>query len=517
LSRIELFFVRAETFPPRYRLHKYWGKKPVNVVAAYLRAFSSEGDTILDPFCGSGVSISEAIGLGRRAVGIDLNPIAVRIARTRLRTVSLERLDRAMAEVEARMLPRVDPLRRTTCDRCGGDATIVSTVFDRTEPMRVKLICECSRKGWERAIRSGERARVLADDLQIPEHPDAPLFFGWQMQKLRRAGLSRFSELFSRRNLFVLAHLRRAILDLEDPRSRDLLLLTFTANLAQCTRMIADYSGGAGGPSWKLNSYWVPRSWQELDVWHYFTNRYDKTRAAVADMRALLAKSSTGERDARLHCGDSAEVIAKQVRPGSIDFVFTDPPYGGEGIQYGELSMLWNLWLGDTQQLEREIAFNPYQAKDERFYAAGLERAFTATARALRREGHMAVTFNNKEIGVWEALMRACKTAGFSLEGVAPLSRSAPAVTEKNAAAAPKADLVLLFSKKPPRPRRARFSLERSVGRAVRRLEGDVTMRKIQDLVLCDWFTACYADDASPPRFGAREIEAVLDQRRLRR
>jgi adenine-specific DNA methylase len=516
MRQIELPLVQAETFPPRYRLHKYWGKKPANVVAAYFAQLTREGDTVLDPFCGSGVTVAEAIVAGRRAVGIDLNPIAVHIARTRLRTVPLSRLDAALARVEERMAPLVEPLRSTSCDRCGGRAVIVSTVFDREEPKRVKVTCRCSRSSWERAIRPGERSRASSRDYRIPDHPDAPLFFGWQMQKLRRAGLSRFSDLFTRRNLFVLAHLRRAILEIDDARCRDLLLLTFTANLAQCTRMIADYSGAAGGPSWKLNSYWIPKVWQDLDVWHYFTNRYRKTRAAVADMQRALAHSSMGEGDARLLCGDAAEKIRTEVEKGSIDFVFTDPPYGGEGIQYGELSMLWNLWLGQEERLEREIAFNPFQQKDERFYAEGLARVFSRTFDALRSGGLMAVTFNNKEMEVWESLMRACRQAGFSLEAVAPLTRSAPSVTEKNAARAPKADVVLLFSKRPPRARRARFSLERAVAGAVRRLDGAFTLRQVQDLVLCEWFTACYGDDR-PPRFGAAEIEALLDQRRTRR
>jgi adenine-specific DNA methylase len=511
--RIELPLVEAETFPPRYRLHKYWGKKPANVVAAYIEAFSRKGETVLDPFCGSGVSVAEAIASGRKAVGIDLNPVAVRITRTRLRTVPLELLDRAFLALEARMGPLVDPLCKTTCDRCGGQASIVSTVFDSTEPQRVKLACSCFKKVWERAIADRERQLVTRTDLSIPKYPDAPLFFGWQMQKLRRAGLERFSDLFTAKNLFVLAHLRRAILDLDDDRCRDLLLLTFTANLAQCTRMIADYSGAAGGPSWKVNSYWVPKVWQDLDPWHYFANRFQKTRAAVADMIDVLANSDTGEDDARIFCGDSASTIEREVEPSSIDFVFTDPPYGGEGIQYGELSMLWNLWLGEQESMEREIAFNPYQQKDEHFYAGGLARVFAATARALKPAGLMAVTFNNKELEVWEALMRACREAGFALEGVAPLSRSAPAVTEKNAAKAPKADLVLLFSKRSVASRRGRFSLDRSVRAAVRRLERDgsaPSTRQIQDLVLCDWFTACYGDRSEAPRFSAVEIEDVL-------
>lgn len=505
--------VEAETFPPRYRLHKYWGKKPANVIAAYVQAFTRPGERILDPFCGSGVTVAEAAIAGRSAVGIDLNPVAVQIGRTRMRPVPVETLDAAFERLKQRMLPIVAPLRRTDCRDCGEEALILSTVWERTQPVRVKTACGCRSSVDVRPITPSERRRARGFDLAPPPHPDGPLFFGWQMQKLARAGLSRFSDLFTPKNLYILAHLRQAISAVTDARVRDLLLVTFTANLAQCTRMIADFRGAGGGPSWKLNSYWVPKVWQELDPWHYFANRLRKTRAALLDVQAALRGS---EPDARFFLGDAAEVLQRHVEPESIDFVFTDPPYGGEGIQYGELSMLWNLWLERPQRMEREIAFNPFQDKDAAFYERGLRRVFRKVHRALKSTGHLAVTFNNKESAVWEALMRACREAGFALESASPLARSAPAVTEKNAAAAPKVDVVLLFSKKGRRLRRREFSLDRSVDAAVKRLRRDAkdfTTRQVQDLVVCDWFAAAYEDETSPPALGARAIEEALRQR----
>src|SRR5262249_30043933 len=46
-------------------------------------AFTAAGDTVVDPFCGSGTVLVEAMGLGRRALGVDASPLAVAIARTR--------------------------------------------------------------------------------------------------------------------------------------------------------------------------------------------------------------------------------------------------------------------------------------------------------------------------------------------------------------------------------------------------------------------------------------------------
>ncbi len=62
----------ARGHSPMYVMHKYWARKPHNVVAEYIRRHSLEGEIVLDPFVGSGVTALEAIKLGRKGVGIDL-------------------------------------------------------------------------------------------------------------------------------------------------------------------------------------------------------------------------------------------------------------------------------------------------------------------------------------------------------------------------------------------------------------------------------------------------------------
>ena len=73
--------VAAETHPPAYSFHKYWARKPHNVVRRVLQACGvAPGTLVIDPFCGSGVPLSEAAALGAECIGFDVNPVAVALA-----------------------------------------------------------------------------------------------------------------------------------------------------------------------------------------------------------------------------------------------------------------------------------------------------------------------------------------------------------------------------------------------------------------------------------------------------
>jgi site-specific DNA-methyltransferase (adenine-specific) len=57
---------------------------PISLAEGLIRTFSQEGDTVLDPFCGSGQTLLAARDCGRDYLGIDLDERYVRMARERL-------------------------------------------------------------------------------------------------------------------------------------------------------------------------------------------------------------------------------------------------------------------------------------------------------------------------------------------------------------------------------------------------------------------------------------------------
>jgi site-specific DNA-methyltransferase (cytosine-N4-specific) len=66
-------------------LHQYKGKFNPQVVRALGNILGLEpGDTLLDPFCGSGTTLVEAAHCGWSAYGIDMNPLAVYVSQAKI-------------------------------------------------------------------------------------------------------------------------------------------------------------------------------------------------------------------------------------------------------------------------------------------------------------------------------------------------------------------------------------------------------------------------------------------------
>src|SRR5690606_25047375 len=64
--------------------HSYPARMHPDTAQALVAALSPKRGTVLDPFCGSGTVLVAARELGRLALGSDLNPLAVELARLKL-------------------------------------------------------------------------------------------------------------------------------------------------------------------------------------------------------------------------------------------------------------------------------------------------------------------------------------------------------------------------------------------------------------------------------------------------
>lgn len=69
-------------------IHEYKGKFNPQVVRALTNVIDVDASVLIDPFCGSGTGLIEAVRLGMNAVGVDLSPMAVFLASAKARCLA---------------------------------------------------------------------------------------------------------------------------------------------------------------------------------------------------------------------------------------------------------------------------------------------------------------------------------------------------------------------------------------------------------------------------------------------
>lgn len=86
ISRLDMINFNFESVRTDYlthSIHPYPAKYIPQIPRSIIRELGSAGDTVLDPFCGSGTTLVEAIRLECHAVGLDANPLACLISSTK--------------------------------------------------------------------------------------------------------------------------------------------------------------------------------------------------------------------------------------------------------------------------------------------------------------------------------------------------------------------------------------------------------------------------------------------------
>ena len=94
----------TSTYKGIYAMHKYWGKKPFNEISKFIEKYSEQGECVMDCFCGSGVTLIEAVKAGRKAIGIDLNPIAIKLAEVSMTPVDINAVNKTFKEIKFNLL-----------------------------------------------------------------------------------------------------------------------------------------------------------------------------------------------------------------------------------------------------------------------------------------------------------------------------------------------------------------------------------------------------------------------------
>ena len=327
--------VPAKPHTAVYKMHRYFARRPWSVFRGLVEHYSNPGSIILDPFCGGGVTVIEGLRLGRKVIGVDLNPLATFITRLEALDVDLAALREAFDHVEDRCRAQIEEMYLALCPNCGqsvpadwfewskchmtpkGKRAVLAECRKikpgeyelgrgRAKEQFKPLECEqlpdvlmavhvecphCSQKTTKRPDeQDATQARRFSDEYDIivkqeglPIPPEAiPDGNMARENALFKRGITHFEHLFTRRNLIANGRLKKAILQAGFQKEVfDFIGLALSGSLRYSNSMVFRNEAWRGDKplEWAKPAYWIPDSSLEANVWRYFSRRWKPIHA----------------------------------------------------------------------------------------------------------------------------------------------------------------------------------------------------------------------------------------------
>lgn len=405
--------IPAKAHPAHYMMHKYWGRKPHNVVSEYIKNYTKEGDTVLDPFMGSGVTVIESAKLNRYAVGIDLNPLSIFITKNTLSKIDINKFDKEFHLILERNLEKFSELYITNCPSCNSSSRMLNSVYEGNTMLKVKGSCNnCGvfRKDTDdndlKLINKSEKLfKKALKDNEIVFPQDEIL------QYVKRSNKTHIDQLFTARALLILSNIRKDILSTQNKIVKEILMMCFSSMLPNVSKMIpGDLETVNGKSGWQISKLWAPKIHTEKNIFESFISRYKRVRKGKLETNFLIKSDQY-----KLY-KKSSEFL-KNIESNSIDYIFTDPPYG-ESIAYLGLSMFFNSWLDSSVNYDKEIIYDPFRNKKYQDYSLRLDNVFKELYRVLKKGKHLSFTFHNRDLKIWQSVIDAVNNAGFEMQNI---------------------------------------------------------------------------------------------------
>lgn len=437
-----------------YEMHKYWGKKPSSNLGALIKEYSREGDTVLDPFSGYGVFCCEAYILGRNVISNDLNPSA-NFINTQLfeKEVDLEKVQKQWEKIKEHFAPFVN--QWFGWNHNGNRVSLISVLRNKNGyPIKAKCKADRARKSIEIDICVADAERYLAyENSQVINdwYPDYPLIENSRISSQK--GMT-VASLFTKRTLACHARLLCLIEKYSSGKEKELLKLAFTANLANCSKLVPPIrSRGDMAPGAWMTGFYTGETFIENNVLDYFENRLSK---AIKGKKEYLQKFM---REGDLFSCSTDAHIAKyritsddaknlNLESESIDYIFTDPPYG-EAVPYFEQSIIWNSWLKKIPDYDNEIVISDSKARDKGNvnFEKDISKAFSEIRRVLKSDKYFTLTYHSLSGHEWNAITNACIKNGFDLHKFEWLVQKSFTPRQINRKQSIKGDVLVTFKK----------------------------------------------------------------------
>ena len=266
------------------------------------------------------------------------------------------------------------------------------------------------------------------ENMTIPYwYPTLRMCEGRESRRNDKIGLTHVHHYFFKRSLYILSKMYDLIRQSE---YSDLLRIMFTSQIINISKMNR-YRPQVSFPYNPLSgTLYVSSMINEANLFNAYEGKIKK-----------FAEALSKNRD-NVYCISTSSTTKLNIPDNSIDYIFTDPPFGAN-LNYAELSFLWEAWLGVTTNSKFEAIVNPAMGKALPEYQELMTECFSEYYRTLKPNRWMTVEFHNSQNAVWNAIQEALLKAGFIVADVRTLDKQTGSFKQVNNNSAVKQDLVI--------------------------------------------------------------------------
>lgn len=425
--------------PPIYTCMKYWGKKPHNIWSEYIKTYTPENGIYMDPFCGSGVGIFEAFRAGRRAIGLDINPLSSFIIEVVFSEFNKENFIKEYEKITIDI--ENDPIYKKYF-LYRNDMILQNCKY---KDGCMYECCFLDNKG-KKIVSEPDFLDIKCSDFSSDESAFDNLFYpkekfrnsdAFSPSFLKGIGES-FDCLYTKRNLYVLTKIFEKILKISCLDLKKQFLYAFIQSVHLCTKMCVPRGKSSNrdfSTSWGRCAYLFSKNQMEMNPLLIFKNSCCGRQSVL---KALTFAKTYFPKKPKIKRIDQGKLIdlnenidiwygtldSKKldsvIKKNTIDFVLTDPPYGGL-VKYLDLSNIWLSWLSIFDKrfvpaFSQEITIDKNKSSSD--FKNDLTEVFLKINYVLKDKSKMVLTFNNNDLNIRSSFLGSIKNSDFIVEKV---------------------------------------------------------------------------------------------------
>ena len=264
-------------------------------------------------------------------------------------------------------------------------------------------------------------------------YPNQLLPMGSNTDQPRKShGITFVHHFYTNRNLMVFAALWQRAKKVQNHLVQIMItgiLTSILVNIDKRYKYRDDKKGGI-----VTGTLYIPSLSQENSIFRAIANKYGSYK------KALLGKPNSYSENWAINQSSTTDV--PNIPRIGIDYIFTDPPFGGN-IMYSELSIILESWLGVKTNNKHEAIESKKHNKSLFDYQNLMADCFKEYYRVLKPGRWMTVEFHNSKNSVWNSIQEALQVAGFVIADVRTLDKQQGSFKQVTTSSAVKQDLII--------------------------------------------------------------------------